>query len=65
MILELVAGIAVVAAAVAIKKHGSVSAALASAKKEVAILEGKVNLASIEASAKAELLDLIAKIKAL
>ncbi len=65
MILEIVAGAAVVAAAIAIKKHGSVSAALASAKAEVVLLEGKVNASAIEATLKADLAAAVAKIKSL
>jgi len=63
MIIELVAGIAIVAAVIAVKKHGSVKAALASAKKEAANIEAAV--ASAEVKVKAEVLAIVARIKSL
>lgn len=63
MIITVLAVTAAVAIAVAIKKHGSLAAAEASFKKEIA--DFKAEFAKIEAAAKAEEVKIVADIKAL
>lgn len=64
MILELVlGGSAAVAVGIAFKKHGTLTAVLASAKKEAVNIENAV--VSAEAKVKAEVLAIAARIKSL
>jgi hypothetical protein len=63
MILELIAASAVIASVIAIAKHGSVSAALASAKREAISIEGLA--VKVEADIKAELVAIAARLRAL
>jgi hypothetical protein len=63
MILLIVGAVAVIAAGIAIKKHGSLAAAEASAKKEAANLEAL--LVRVEQDAKADVLAVIARLKKL
>ncbi len=65
MVLELVAGAGLASAAYMLYKYHTVAAAVAAVKAEVVVLEGKVNVASIEASLKADLAAAVAKIKSL
>jgi hypothetical protein len=51
MIVEIAVAAAVIATVVAIKKHGSVAAAEASAKKEVAIIKADISAAVTKAEA--------------
>ena len=63
LLVPAVVGGAVAVAVLAVKKHGSVSAALASAKKEAVLIEAEA--VKLEGEAKAAILALVAKIKAL
>jgi hypothetical protein len=62
-VIEIAVGVAVVATVVAIKKHGSLSAALTSAKKEASLIEAEA--IKLEGEAKAALVAIAARIKAL
>ena len=63
MILELIAAAALVVAVVAVVKHGSVSLALASAKKEAALIEAEA--VKVEGEVKTALTAIAARLKAL
>jgi hypothetical protein len=63
MIIELIALGAVIASVIAIVKHGSVSAALVSAKAEAVLIENEA--VKLEGEAKAAILAAVANIKKL
>lgn len=62
-VIEIAVGVAVVATVVAIKKHGSLSAALTSAKKEAALID--TYAAKVEGEVKTALTAIAARLKAL
>ena len=63
MILEIIVAAAVVVAVIAVVKHGSVSVALASAKKEAELIEAEA--VKVEGEVKTALTAIAARLKAL